>query len=398
MPQSPIPIAEFEASFADPAEPLFLPPVAYTSPEFYEFERGAIWRQEWIVVGRLEEIPNPGDYFSIEVDREPLLIVRADDGSVNAMSAVCRHRGMFVAEGRGHCERSFVCPYHEWAYDKTGKLIGAPQAISMLRKGASLPQLRTEIWHAFIFVSFNQDAEPLAPRLAAIEDVVAPYRLEDLHGEFLTDPNYHFEFDYDINWKVYADGQNECYHCDKLHGDVPLMQNTACAQMSFGVQDQENGVFHYILPGKDIDVTLNQFGKSFWGPIEGLTEAQRWETQGVIIAPNMAMFMMPDSVITLMYYATGPTSMRVKRHRLYERSTLERPDFQERHAEENVATRYFVHQDDVAFARVQQGMESQFAPRGPIIAKELILVGFAQWLVERYRAAEGESAPVVTAF
>ncbi len=207
MTVSPIPLDELELSLADPSQPTFFPPAAYLSEAFHAFEQEAVWRREWIPVGRAEEVPRPGDFFAIEVAGEPLLIVRGDDGQVNAISAVCRHRGMLVAEGRGHCERAFVCPYHAWAYGRDGRLIGAPQAVEQVRRGIALPRLRVELWHGFVFVTFDDDAPPLAPRLASLEPIVAPHRLEDLRGEFTVDPDYRFEFDHDWNWKVYAEGR-----------------------------------------------------------------------------------------------------------------------------------------------------------------------------------------------
>jgi phenylpropionate dioxygenase-like ring-hydroxylating dioxygenase large terminal subunit len=384
---SPIPLEDLEESLADPSAPLFLPPEAYKSPEFHAFELQAIWRREWILVGRLEEIPAPGDYFTIDVIGEPLIVVRGDDGEVNAMSSICRHRGMLVAEGRGHCERAFICPYHLWAYDRSGRLMGAPQAAEMVGRDIALPRVRTEVWHGFIFLNFDDDAEPLAPRLEQLEPIVAPYRLEDLRGEFTADPDYVFEFDYDWNWKVYAEGQNECYHCDKLHGDTPVMRNTDFSKLDFGIMDAERGVFQFELRNLDIDVTLNHVGKAIFDPIPGLTEEQRWVTQTIILAPGVLLVCMPDSVIALGYRPTGPTSMRVKRHRLYPQETLARPDFAERHAEELAAVRTFVGQDEYAFARVQQGLESTFAPRGPVAGREQVLIGMNKWLIDRYRAA-----------
>lgn len=389
MTVSPLPLPELEASVADPERPLFLPPAAYTSPEFHEFELEAVWRREWLLAGRLEEIPEPGDYFSIELAGEPLLVVRGEGGEVTALSAVCRHRGMLVASGRGHCDRAFVCPYHSWAYDREGRLIGAPQAIEMTRLGIGLPRLRTEVWHGFVFVSFDPEAAPLAPRLAPLEEIVAPYRLEDLRGEFTADPGYLFEFDHPWNWKVYADGQNECYHCDKLHGETPLMQQTDCNSIAFGVMEPEHGVFHYVLRNRDIDVTLNHLGKAVFDPIPGLSEEQRWVTHTVTIAPGVLLVLMPDSVIALGYFPTGPASMRVKRHRLYPQATLARPDFAERHAEESVAVRAFVAQDEYAFEHVQRGLRSGFAPRGAIAAREQVVIGVNRWLLERYRLRSG---------
>jgi phenylpropionate dioxygenase-like ring-hydroxylating dioxygenase large terminal subunit len=344
------------------------------------------------MAGRLEEIPEPGDYFSIELAGEPLLIVRGKDDEVSAMTAVCRHRGMLVAEGRGHCDRAFICPYHGWAYDRAGCLIGAPQAREMVERGIALPRLRTEVWHGFVFVTFDPDPAPLAERLAPLEPVVAPYRLEDLRGEFLADPDYTFEFDHDWNWKVYADGQNECYHCDKLHGDTPVIQHTDCASIDFQVMEPDRGVFHFELRNRDLDVTLNHLGRAIFDPIPSLTEEQRRVTQTISIAPGVLLILMPDSAIALSYFPTGPTSMRVKRHRLYPQAALGRPDFATRHAEETVAVRTFVSQDEYAFALVQRGLESDFAPRGPIAPREQVLVGMNQWLIDRYRAASGSSS------
>ena len=160
---SPIPLDEFELSISDPLAARFLPPDAYRSEEFFRFELEAIWDREWICVGRLEEIAAPGDYFSVDIAGEPLLIVRADENEVVALSAVCRHRGMIVAEGKGNCAKAFVCPYHHWSYDRRGKLIGAPQmqGVGTFDKSEiALPQVRTELWRGFIFVNFDDHAEP----------------------------------------------------------------------------------------------------------------------------------------------------------------------------------------------------------------------------------------------
>jgi len=385
-PPSPIPLAELEASMTAPAGPTFLPAEAYTSPAFHRFELQTVWRHEWVLAGRLEEIPQVGDYFAVEIAGEPLLVVRRDDGAVAAMSAVCRHRGMLLAEGRGRCERAFICPYHGWAYDRCGALLGAPQQPDLVGTGIALPTVRAEVWKGFIFVNLDLDAPPLGPRLEPLEEIVGPYGLEDLRGEFLRDPDYVFEFDYPWNWKVYADGQNECYHCDKLHGDTPVMQRTDCNSIAFGVMEPDLGVFHYTLQNRDIDVTLNHTGIAVFDPIPTLSEPQRWRTETITIAPGVLLVLMPDSAVALGYWPTGPTSMRVKRHRLYPQRTLDRPDFAELHQQETAEVLRFLAQDEFAFAGVQRGMESGFAPRGPIARRERVLIGTNRWLLDRYRS------------
>ena len=95
----------------------------------------------------------------------------------------------------------------------------------------------------------DPDAAPLAPRLAAIEPIVGPYGLEDLRGEFLRDPAYHFDFDAPWNWKAYSEGQAECYHCDKLHGDTPVMRGMDCGTIEMGAQDAVERRLQLLDPG-----------------------------------------------------------------------------------------------------------------------------------------------------
>jgi len=165
------------------------------------------------------------------------------------------------------------------------------------------------------------------------------------------------------------------------------MINMDLAGTRIGVTDAELGLFDYFMNGRSIDATLNHVGRAVFPPIEGLTDEQRWETHSVLIAPSMFMQLLPDSVIAVCWTPTGPSSMRSKRHRLYPQSTLDRDDFVELHREESKAVREFVEQDLFAFAGVQRGLNSRFAPRGPISSREQVMVEFNRWLVNSYRAA-----------
>ena len=84
---SPIPLSQFEASAHGGERSLFFPAEAYTSEAFYRFERSAVWLKEWIAVGRVEEIPADGDYFSMTIAGEPIVVVRAGQ-EILAVSAV----------------------------------------------------------------------------------------------------------------------------------------------------------------------------------------------------------------------------------------------------------------------------------------------------------------------
>src|ERR1700679_875398 len=89
----------FSSSVLDIAEAESLPPACYVGPEFFAFEKKTMFFKEWLCVGRESWIKEPGDYFTSKHVGEPLVITRNKDGEIAAMSAVCQHRGMLVAEG-----------------------------------------------------------------------------------------------------------------------------------------------------------------------------------------------------------------------------------------------------------------------------------------------------------
>ena len=91
-----------ESSTLDLADSETLPPECYTDAGFYEFEKEALFNHEWLCVGRVEQVKNPGDYFTTKIIGEPLLIAKDRAGEIRAMSSVCQHRAMLVAEGAGN--------------------------------------------------------------------------------------------------------------------------------------------------------------------------------------------------------------------------------------------------------------------------------------------------------
>ena len=134
-----------------------LPSHCYTSREFYELEVREIFLKEWLCVGRQEQIERPGDYFTIEILNEPLIVVRDMTGDLHALSAVCRHRAEVVVSGEGNL-RAFACPYHGWIYSLKGELLGAPEMDKMDNFDKSLnclPSIRLEVWEGFIFINFD---------------------------------------------------------------------------------------------------------------------------------------------------------------------------------------------------------------------------------------------------
>src|SRR5262249_34036500 len=192
---------------------LALPPEAYFCEALYDREVRDIFEKSWLCVGREEYVPAPGDYYCIDVVGEPVIVVHGQDGRVRALNAVCRHRSMPVAQDRGRVER-FVCPYHAWTYDTRGRLIGAPhmECSQVFDKAScSLPQYRLESWMGFLFVNLDDDAAPLQPVMASMERAVANYRIGEQTEIF------HYETEWQGNWKLAAENSMEYYHHIALH-------------------------------------------------------------------------------------------------------------------------------------------------------------------------------------
>src|SRR5690606_39157318 len=104
-----------------------LPAHYYMSAELLEEEKEKLFFKDWLIVGRVEEFPKPGDYRAIDLLGEPVVICRNNEGELKAFSNTCRHRGVALVSGEGNA-RVFPCPYHAWTYDLNGKLMAASRS------------------------------------------------------------------------------------------------------------------------------------------------------------------------------------------------------------------------------------------------------------------------------
>lgn len=224
---------ELADRLARPAEEAWaMPAEFYTSPAFLEVETEELLRQDWICIGHVGELRNPGDFFTTELLGEQLLAVRDVDGQVRVLSNVCRHRGNRVAEGAGNA-RKFVCQYHAWTYDTTGALKVAP----MMRKQAAfdqskcgLPEFASEVWKGWLFVNPDGGAPPLAPRLEGLSGVIANYHQEDRYLVFMEEDVWH------CNWKALFENFMEGYHLSSTHLTTlhPITPTKLCRKMRSG--------------------------------------------------------------------------------------------------------------------------------------------------------------------
>lgn len=187
-----------------------LPPPFYTSTDWLAYESEHLLQDEWLCLGRVDEVAKAGDFFTADVLGEPLIVVRGHDDQVRVLSNVCRHRNMQVAEGKGRT-RAFVCPYHAWSFKTDGSLLQAPMVESIDRSKCDLPVFNSEVWQGFLFVNLDGQAAPLAPRLTALDSLLKNYHSDEMHHVFVEEDIW------DANWKCLLENFMEGYHLSRVH-------------------------------------------------------------------------------------------------------------------------------------------------------------------------------------
>ncbi len=107
---------------------VMLNPVSnYTDPERLNQEIETLFRKFPIIVGHVEQLREPGQYFTHDDTGIPILVTRNRAGALKAFLNVCRHRGARVATELCGKANTLSCPYHAWTYDLDGKLRGIRQ-------------------------------------------------------------------------------------------------------------------------------------------------------------------------------------------------------------------------------------------------------------------------------
>lgn len=187
-----------------------LPADYYTDESWLSEESEQLLKREWHCLGRCEEISDTGQYYTLDLLGEPLLIVRGEDAVIRVLSNVCRHRNMPVAAGSGKT-KSFVCPYHAWSYKVDGSLLRAPFMEGIDNTKCALPEFKSEIWQGFIYVNLCDEAKPLAPRLEGLDQILTNYHSADMRHVFVEEELW------DANWKCLVENFMEGYHLSRVH-------------------------------------------------------------------------------------------------------------------------------------------------------------------------------------
>ncbi len=276
-----------------------MPKAVYTSEAFAQLERAHIFGKAWLCAGRADALKEPGDYMTMEISGEPVIILRDKDGALRGLSNVCRHRMSTLLEGRGHV-RAIVCPYHAWTYNLDGSLRGAPAMTlneSFCKEVIGLPQVRVENWLGWIMVTLNPDAPAPAEALAEVGALVGHLGMETYSETFRE------EFRWATNWKVLAENFMESYHLPACHagtiGGASKLEEMVCP-VGF---DAFN--YHFILKNDTVPLALAHPSNT---TLQGDERRMTWL---LAIYPSLLITLTPGYFWYLSLTPDGPGHVKV---------------------------------------------------------------------------------------
>ncbi len=292
-----------------------LPKDFYFSEEIYAQEKERIFCREWVCAGRDEQVPAAGDYLTLEVAGESVLVVRTQTGELRAFYNVCRHRGSrLVLEDdpnlaaqtgcgpHGRFASGIRCPYHAWTYSLEGNLRTAPflkEDDRFFKEEFALYPVGLQSWGGFFFLHLTPDeaaasGKNLLVQLEGVPERLRRYPLAELRTA------QRIVYEVDANWKVLLENYNECYHCGGVHPElcdiVPAFKKAGGSDL-----DWERGI-----PHKDGAYTFTFDGKTNREPFPSLDADEKVRHKGELIYPNFMLSLAADHVAAFTLWPRGP--------------------------------------------------------------------------------------------
>jgi phenylpropionate dioxygenase-like ring-hydroxylating dioxygenase large terminal subunit len=365
---------DLSATRAPLASARTLPAAAYTSADVFRIEQQEIFARMWVCIGREADLPAAGDFLTVAVAGDSVIVVRGTDDVLRAFYNVCRHRGArLIDDACGHGLSRVVCPYHAWTYRLDGTLAQAPRMVPEFAKDQhSLVPVRLDTYQGFLYVNLDESAEPLAHYLAELPDLTR-FRMADLRC------GKRAEYTVDANWKLIGENYSECYHCPGVHPQLfRVSDNLSRAERMQETGNCFNGGPMVLRDGMQ---TMSMTGRRSVPTIPGLLPEDDRLVYYYFVYPNMFLSPHPDYVLTHTLWPLAPGRTKVVCEWLFTQPALAQPDFDPIDMVEfwDVTNR----QDWGLCERTQLGAASRGFRPGPYHPSEDCVHTFDRWYAER---------------
>jgi choline monooxygenase len=348
-----------------------LPANCYTSEAFFKAEVENIHARGWIIVGRVDEWADPGQYRSIETVGGPVLIVKDEAGTLRAFANFCRHRGALLLEGCGTA-RKILCPYHAWSYRLNGAVLAAPsmdETDGFDRAEYGLLPIRLETWAGFVFINYNNDAPSVKDDIGDLADLLSSHNMSDMVVTWRKDIEAH------CNWKLLVENAMETYHTGTVHAA------TVGAQKSVSFSGVGEWMGMQVLSKSSIAVMNG--AKPPFQPIDGLSEQAQQGTYFMFLHPTTQFCCAQDCMWWLSVRPVAADRTVLSIGGCFPRKTVEQPNF------EADAAPYYKRWEAVALEdvgvleKLQTALHSRLFRPGPLSWRDDLVHTFDQWVMAR---------------
>lgn len=184
----------------------------YTSNEVLTAEWESIWKKHWIYAGNTAQLKKSGDYFLYKIHNDEIIIIKGNNDEIYAHNNTCTHRGSAIClEEKGHAAK-LICPYHQWVFDKDGRLLNARMMPdSFCKEQYNLRAVAVEVVEGLIFVSLEKEPVDFSSIRSSLAPFVKTYNIKE--AKIACQKKYTLR----ANWKLVAENFRECYHCGGAH-------------------------------------------------------------------------------------------------------------------------------------------------------------------------------------
>lgn len=205
--------------FADLVQDDRVHTVLYKDPAIFEEEMDRIFKNTWVWVGHVSEVPHKGSFKKSWVGQQPVIVTRTKDDEIHVLLNRCRHRAATVCEKMKGKTSVFVCPYHGWSYGLDGKLRAVPHSSvygeDLDKSQFPLVSLRTEQYNGMIFATFKDDIEPLEDFLGGAKKWIDLFMKQGAGYPVKVLGEHQFRFG--GNWKIQLENTTDAYHFPIVH-------------------------------------------------------------------------------------------------------------------------------------------------------------------------------------
>ena len=184
----------------------------YIDDEIFKLDLNNFFFKQWVFIGHISRIPNPGDYFLFNIGNESIIIIKGFDSKIHAHYNVCRHRGSHICLEEEGNKRLLTCPYHAWSYNLDGSIKSARLMKDDFNpKEWSLNSCNIQVFEGLIFINLSDNCPNF-------DEFISPTKkFIELHGLSDAKIAHRKVYPTDGNWKLTLDNFHECYHCQPAH-------------------------------------------------------------------------------------------------------------------------------------------------------------------------------------